>query len=138
MNSNDVFEPAADRVAGEVIDGEAILIDLVTGVYYSMDGVGGRIWRLVERGVASSAIVDAIVAAYDVERDIAARDVSAVLGELTRDGLIRRSSREPQPADAVAGERLPYLPPQLQRHRDLEDLLALDPPSPGMKQIPWK
>jgi len=34
-------------------------------------------------------------------------------------------------------EKKPYAAPQLQIYRDMQDLLALDPPAPGMNQIAW-
>ena len=33
--------PKSDQIAAKVMDGEAVIIDLASGVYYSMDG-GGR------------------------------------------------------------------------------------------------
>ena len=36
------FRVNTEEVAAKVIDGEAIIINLTTGVYYSMDGVGAR------------------------------------------------------------------------------------------------
>jgi len=40
--------PKSDQIAAKVMDGEAVIIDLASGVYYSMDGVGGLIWSLIE------------------------------------------------------------------------------------------
>ena len=33
--------------------------------------------------------------------------------------------------------KLPYESPSLNSYRDMSDLLALDPPMPGLQQIPW-
>ncbi len=43
---------ATDRrkVVRETIDGEAILIHMETGVYYSLDGTGSEVWDLVVAG----------------------------------------------------------------------------------------
>jgi len=41
------------------------------------------------------------------------------------------------PPPAPAG-KLPYEPPRLSVYRDMGDLLALDPPAPGLTDIPWK
>ena len=40
---SDPLEVNLERAAGDVIDGEAIIINLATGVYYSMQGIGGEI-----------------------------------------------------------------------------------------------
>src|SRR6185295_2598096 len=54
------------QVAAKVMDGEAILINLGTGIYYSLDGTGGFIWSLVEKRVAIQDIIGSVVDHYDV------------------------------------------------------------------------
>ncbi len=39
---------------------------------------------------------------------------------------------------AHADPRLPYTAPTLEIFRDMQDLLALDPPMAGLSDIPWK
>ncbi len=43
---------AAFRIPDEVIfrelDGEAVILNLDTGIYFGLDAVGTRIWRLIE------------------------------------------------------------------------------------------
>ena len=46
MNLDSAYAPR-EEVASELIDGEAIIIDLSTGMYFSLDRVGGRIWALL-------------------------------------------------------------------------------------------
>ncbi len=58
--------PKSDQIAAKVMDGEAVIIDLASGVYYSMDGVGGLIWSLIEATQSMDDMVDAVTAAYDV------------------------------------------------------------------------
>lgn len=47
----------APHVVHETIDGEAILIHLVTGTYYSLDGVGAELWGALAAGVDRDALV---------------------------------------------------------------------------------
>lgn len=58
--------PKSDQIAAKVMDGEAVIIDLATGVYYSMDGVGGLIWSLIEATQSMDDMVGAVTAASDV------------------------------------------------------------------------
>ena len=39
-------------ITHQVIDGEVILVNVETGVYYSLRDAGAEIWGLVERGHA--------------------------------------------------------------------------------------
>jgi hypothetical protein len=141
MLANDAtLAPNAQEVAGEVIDREAIVINLSTGIYYSMDGVGAAIWALVEEHCTLEQIVASVVAAYDVDADRAENDVRAVVEELVRERLVvvaeHEESSDVTPEDAA--DKLAYVTPRLTSYHDMGDLLALDPPAPGLQEIPWK
>ena len=49
-----------DEVAAKVIDGEAVLINLATGVYYSMRGSGAYLWSQLESGSTLSRLGDIV------------------------------------------------------------------------------
>jgi hypothetical protein len=140
MNLSDHLEVNAERAAGDVIDGEAIIINLETGVYYSMQGIGGDVWSMIAAQRSFGSMLDAIVAAYDVTAEDARRDLEGVVGQLLDEGLVRFGS-ETRTGVSVPHEqqqeKKPYAAPQLQIYRDMQDLLALDPPAPGMNQIAW-
>lgn len=138
---NDRLSPNGDAVASEVIDGEAIIIDLATGVYYSMDGVGGSIWALIEAKRSLEEIVSAIVTRYDVSLEQAQTDVQQLAADLLQEGLAVLSEGESQDRrgrEVSQEQKLPYVTPLLNTYRDMGDLLALDPPVPGLHDIPWK
>ncbi len=128
------------EVVGKVIDGEAIIINLATGMYYSADEVGAFIWTLLESGHNLAEVATQIAARYDVAEDRARADAEPVVLRLLREGLIRAAQREPDPAAAAADsdERRAYVQPSLEVHRDMKDLLALDPPMPALKRNPWE
>ena len=139
MNLSDRYEPHAEQAAGEIINGEAVVINLATGVYYSLDGVAGEIWRMVTERLDVQSMIDEIVASFEVEAAAAAHDLARVLDQLVEEGLIRQTGagaadagpRSPRP-------RAPYVAPAVQIYRDMQDLLALDPPSPGLDGVVWK
>lgn len=138
LDSSDSLEVNLDRAAGDVIDGEAIIINLASGVYYSMQGIGGDIWSMLGAHHTVGSMLDRIVAAYDVSPGDARRDLEAVLGQLLDEGLIQRASGgNGTHALPVVVEKKPYARPVLQVYRDMQELLALDPPAPGMNQIAW-
>jgi hypothetical protein len=137
----DRLRPNSQEVAAKVIDGEAIMINLSSGVYYSMDRVGGAIWELIESGHSLEEMTTAITARYEVIREQAEADVQRLVEELAQENLIVASTdgAPPQPKLlAEAGPRLAYEPPRLNIYRDMGDLLALDPPIPGLEETPWK
>lgn len=138
MNLEMVYTPARD-VVNEVIDGEAVIINLTTGVYYSLIGVGGRIWDRLAKGHSPLQILDFILSEYQVDRNSARVDLESLLEELVNEHLMQPACTptSPQPEAPVNGSRS-YLQPRLEIYRDMGDLLALDPPAPGLSDIAWQ
>jgi Coenzyme PQQ synthesis protein D (PqqD) len=135
------FSPNASEVAAEVIDGEAILINLSTGVYYSLDGTGGLAWEMIAAGRSLGEVAGALAGRYRVSAEQTVADVLQLADHLLREGLVQPAAGEPAPAPqtaAPAGEAMPYTSPTLTIYRDMGDLLALDPPMPGLQDLPWE
>jgi hypothetical protein len=78
---------AADQVSCD-LNGDAAILQLTSGVYYSLDPTGAWIWSLIQTPRTVAEIRARIVARYDVEPERAARDLDALLGELAREGLL--------------------------------------------------
>ncbi len=74
----------SEDVVFRELEGEMVLLNLRTGVYFGLDPVGAAIWRLLEARRPVGEIVEALVREYDatpaqVEEDV--RRLVAALGE---------------------------------------------------------
>jgi len=130
-----------EEVIAKIMDGEAVIINLSNGLYYSTDRAGGAMWEMIDAGHRLQDIAAAITSRYDVAGSRAETDVLRLATELLREGLVALDGRDgtPPPGLETADQaKQPYEPPQLTAYRDMEDLLALDPPTPGLQDIPWK
>ena len=134
------FRPREEDVASKVIDGEAIIINLANGVYYSMDKVGALVWDLLQAGHTLEEVIVGVTGRYDVARDQAESNVQDLVLELVQENLmVSTDNGTAAPAQAMEHQdRLPYEIPKLNIYRDMGDLLALDPPVPGLGDTPWK
>ena len=134
------FRPREEDVASKVIDGEAIIINLANGVYYSMDKVGALVWDLLQAGHTLEEVIVGVTGRYDVARDQAESNVQDLVLELVQENLmVSTENGTAAPARAMEHQdRLPYEIPKLNIYRDMGDLLALDPPVPGLGDTPWK
>lgn len=133
--------PNKEEVASKIMDGELIIINLPTGVYYSMDNVGTAIWEMIEEGFNLDEGVAAIIERYDVSHEQALADVKHLVEELLEENLIYISDhteRAKKKTKSTNHRKLPYVPPRLNIYRDIKDLLALDPPVFGLEETPWK
>src|SRR3970040_1383693 len=66
VRGSDRYRVHDEEVAAKVIDGEAIIINLTTGVYYSLDPTGSEVWSLLEAGHDLDAIAGHLGGRYDV------------------------------------------------------------------------
>ena len=97
MRETDTDEPIVsatkDAVACEFGKGLA-LFDVKSNVYYSLNGVGAYIWRLVQEPRSTSEICEAVLSRYKVEPARCRADVEALLKGLAKAGLIRLHHEE--------------------------------------------
>ena len=76
-----------DIIASD-IDDEKVMMSVEKGQYYGLDPVGSRVWELIEEPIKVSAVIDALLLKYDVEREVCERDVLAFLEDLYKDGIL--------------------------------------------------
>ena len=130
-----VLRPNAAAVAAKVIDGEAIIMNLNNGAYYSMDGVGAVIWELIEGGHSAEAIRDGVASRYALPVESVQADVQRLLDELLAEQLIVAAAAGPEAngnPGATASATAAYAAPVLNKYTEMADLLALDPPMPTL------
>ena len=133
--------PNTQDVAAKVLDGEAIMINLALGTYYSLDRVGTVVWELIEEEHTLEHIVEGLTSRFDVSPEIARTDLQRLVGEMLEEGIVVRVDEgakqhgEPRlPTSRATTARSAYEPPRLSVYRDMTDLLALEPPTPGSAQ----
>jgi hypothetical protein len=78
-----------DDVIFRELDGEAIILNLATGIYFGLDEVGTRLWALVTESGTLRHAVHVMAAEYDVDRSALEGDVLELAGGLLEKGLIQ-------------------------------------------------
>jgi len=116
-NENRIIRPSRENVLAKVVADEAILINVKTGTYYSLNGIGGRVWQWIENEKSIGEMVSALTQDYDVTEENALKDIGGLLAELSNEGLIKISSGETtvkRPVSATnSSGRTPYETPKL-------------------------
>jgi hypothetical protein len=128
------------EVAAKVIDGEAIILNLSTGLYYSLDGIGAKVWEMLVANRSLEQIVDTLAQAYTESAQRIEADVEQLVSDLEGEHLIvtaNGAAPMTEASPAPEGEAAGYVSPALVKHTDMADLLALDPPMPGLMDGPW-
>lgn len=70
------------------LDAEAAILHMRSGVYYGLDPVGARIWKLLEQPKSVEDLRTAILNEYDVEPSRCESDLLSLLEKLRTEGLI--------------------------------------------------
>ena len=78
---------AKDQVSCDLA-GEAAILNIKNGVYYGLDPVGARIWRLIQQPRSVDEVRETLVDEYEVEPERCAQDLVALLEQLLAEGLI--------------------------------------------------
>ena len=122
------FRVNSTHVVSDVFeDGEAAVIDLRNGAYFSLNPTGALLWPMIVAGTTSDALVAHIRAVANVGPE-AALDVEAFVGALVAEELVEHVDDLPgDQIPAANGTVVPYSPPTLERFDDLQELLLLDP-----------
>jgi hypothetical protein len=129
MPAAGAFQVNTPHVIFENIEGELVLIHMARGSYYSTDEIGAQLWDLIVAGHPVEEMKEWIGASYQGDATEIARGIGDFLQELTREELIvpATSSTNGRPHPAAVTERAPFQPPVLNKYRDMEDMLMLDP-----------
>lgn len=91
MKNNTIENPRfrqAGNVAWRRVQDEAVILDLESSVYYSLNEIAALIWELLEKGNTADQIVEHIIEEYAVEPGSAKKDVSEFLRHLDKEKLI--------------------------------------------------
>ncbi len=123
------YHLSSNQISGEIVDDELIIVDLSGGIYYNSQGSGVLLWQAIEHGWDFEETVDLLAASASDSAEFRAK-ADEWIDMLVKNGVVARSDstkpvdREIFPADR---EDETLLPPVLDVHHDLEDVLMLDP-----------
>lgn len=130
-------------VVSETIDGETVVVSLLTGAYYSLNGSAPQIWSFVSQGLNIEQMADALTDRFKEDRDTIHKQVSDFIAALQTESLIvlRESdaAQHESGQESIPDAQLPqaYEPPALQKFSDMQELLLLDPIHDVDTQAGW-
>jgi hypothetical protein len=86
--SLDASVRVAENVVFRELDGEAVILNLQSGVYFGLDAVGTRVWQLCQEQGSIRSVCQAMQKEFDVSADTLQADLLALLDELSAKGLV--------------------------------------------------
>lgn len=91
MTDTTVLSRRAGLMAADM-NGSAVMMDIMTGKYYNLGQVGGRIWELLEEPMTVSTLVQKLTAEYDVSAEQCRADITPFLNTMLERGLLEQNT----------------------------------------------
>ena len=79
------------------LEGQAVILDLSSGLYFGLNDVGTRIWTLMAEGRDISAIVQALAREFDADESTIERDVRDLVDVLRSRNLMSSTTDDSKP-----------------------------------------
>jgi hypothetical protein len=77
-----------DDVLFQELQGEAVLLNLKTGVYFGLDTVGTQVWKLISENKALSEVLKLLVQEYDVSEEQCSEDLLDLVASMREQALV--------------------------------------------------
>ena len=119
----------ARHTVHETLEGEAIVIHLETGSYYSLTGSGAEIWGLLGGGSTVSQICADLAERHGRPEGEIRGEVERFIVDLQCEDLLEDGEASPNGLQAAAPVEADgtWAAPKLERYDDMRDFLLVDP-----------
>jgi hypothetical protein len=78
-------------VVFRTLDGEAVLLNLQSGVYFGLNEMGTKIWNILAENCSLEEVHSRILQEYAVEPELAKTDLLKLTAQLLEKGLVTKS-----------------------------------------------
>ena len=82
-----------DGVLSRDLQGELVILDLKTGVYFGLDPVGTRMWHLLQEHQFLQKVLDSLVDEYEVTEAVCANDLLGFVAKMLEKGLVEVNNK---------------------------------------------
>lgn len=72
------------------IEDETIILNLSTGIYYTLNQTGSAIWSLINGKNSPGVIAGKIASEYKIDKEKALREVERLIKDLSQEDLVKR------------------------------------------------
>jgi PqqD family protein of HPr-rel-A system len=70
------------------VEGETVMFHPAEGKYFALEGVGGRIWELLEQPHSVAEVCEAVSAEFEIDPAACRADLLPYLDDLRKAGLV--------------------------------------------------
>lgn len=88
VSTRSIVVAVEDQISSDVA-GEAVILDLKAGMYFGLNSIGTRIWKLIQEPIPVERLRDLLLDEYDVEAERCETELIALLKSLASNKLIK-------------------------------------------------
>ena len=114
------------RLAADIFDGEYIIANLDTGLYYSVQGIAVPLLQSLPFDNVD-AVIQSFLAALPEDASAIQSELPAVFQQLRDEGVVLQADATATIASGAVSLPSGYQTPRFNRYADMQDLLMLDP-----------
>jgi len=79
----------SENVTYRIIDGDALILKLKTGEYYSLSQSGTFIWKFLGEKITLKELADKLSQEYGINKNVAISDTKALLKDLISESIVK-------------------------------------------------
>ncbi len=79
----------SDKILFRELQGEAVLLNAETGIYFGLDQAGTAAWLFMQKQKNLRSVLDSLLAEYEVDPTICREDLFRFTAKLQKNGLIQ-------------------------------------------------
>ena len=88
MDLTQVYTIDKDKATYRIIDGEAVILNLDNGYYYSLNKVGTKIWKDIDKGKNLNETLDSLKEEYQLSERELKSDLLLLVKDLQKENLV--------------------------------------------------
>lgn len=93
INDSSIISAAKEQISSD-LGGEAIILNLKSGVYHGLNEVAAKIWNIIQNPKSVNDVRTILLEEYEVDFQQCDRDLKELLQELTKVGLIEIKNQQ--------------------------------------------
>jgi hypothetical protein len=91
LTKGSLLVASPDQVSADIspdLSGEVVILQLKDGVYYELNETGARVWQLIQEPCTLGAVLEALLAEYEVDSQQCEADLMMLVEDMAGHGLI--------------------------------------------------
>jgi hypothetical protein len=129
MDANMRFDLFDENIISDLFGEEVVLVNLDSGVYYSLRGSATEMWIRIQNNYSISEILADLSTLYDLNSEELTNQINLFIEQLIDEKLIKssQSMKKVELAFDTNNSKISFPSPILEVFSDMQEILLLDP-----------